>query len=389
MFTLNENESSHNNATMKVIGVGGAGGNALQYMVENQITGVQFISANTDSQALEGSKADHCIQLGAKVTSGLGAGCNPDIGKEAAIEDRERLQEALVGADMVFIAAGMGGGTGTGAAPVIAEIARANGSLTVAVVTKPFAAEGKKRMEVALGGIEELEHNVDSLIIIPNEKLLSVLGDVTVLNAFGEANRVLHNAVRGITELITCEGLINLDFADIKSIMSQTGNAMIGVGCSDGEGRAHEAAQAAVNNPLLDDIDLFGAHGLLVNITGGADLGIKEYNEIANYMNEFASEDAKVAIGAVVDKSIEDEIRVTLIATGFGKSQDIIDLPQQLKSGPAASDDTPRYVNKEDQSPVRAVIEKDARRLQARPHEDSPDYQEYLDVPSFLRNQID
>lgn len=384
-----------NNAVIKVIGVGGGGGNALEYMIKNHIANVDFVCINTDAQALEASSADSKLRLGGSLTNGLGAGCNPEVGREAAIEDRDKLQEMLAGTDMVFIAAGMGGGTGTGAAPIIAEIARANGSLTVAVVTKPFALEGERRADVAQAGINELKRNVDSLITIPNEKLLTVLGeDTTLLEAFAEADKVLYGAVQGIAELITCRGLINLDFADVKTVMSGTGMAMIGTGRASGEQRAYEAAHAAINNPLLDDVHLANANGMLVNITGGKNVKMPEFQEIGICMKELASKDATVAIGTVVDPSIEDEIRVTLIATGFGEIDDAGIAPPITH--PAAPEDLPQT---DDVKPI-GDDEYDVPTIyrNPQPSDNSADekesntdkeYQEILDIPAFLRQQVD
>ncbi|MGD8429246.1 MAG: cell division protein FtsZ, partial [Ectothiorhodospiraceae bacterium] len=303
MFELMDSFSQ--NAVIKVIGVGGGGGNAVQHMVAADVEGVDFICANTDAQALKNTSAKTALQLGANVTKGLGAGANPDVGREAAIEDRERIAEVLEGADMVFITAGMGGGTGTGAAPVVAEIAKDLGILTVAVVTKPFPFEGGKRMQVATNGIQALGKHVDSLITIPNEKLLSVLGkDLTLLNAFKSANDVLLGAVKGIAELITRPGLINVDFADVRTVMSEMGMAVMGSGQASGEGRAREAAERAIACPLLEDANIAGAHGILVNVTAGLDLSIGEFDEVGNAVKEFASDDATVVVGTVIDPEL-------------------------------------------------------------------------------------
>lgn len=307
------------NAIIKVIGVGGGGGNAVNHMVDCGIDGVEFICANTDAQALRKLQVNTVVQLGSELTKGLGAGTNPEIGKQAALEDRERLREIVEGADMVFLTAGMGGGTGTGAIPVIAEIAREMGILTVAVVTKPFQFEGKKKQQVAELGIKELEKHVDSLITIPNQKLLPVLGNnISLVNAFNAANDVLLDAVQGITELIVHPGLINVDFADVRTVMSDMGVAIMGSGSSSGENRAREAAEKAIACPLLEDINLQGAHGILVNITAAADLGIAEFDEVGNIVHEFASEDAIIKIGTAIDPDLEDEIKVTVVATGMG-----------------------------------------------------------------------
>ena len=306
-------------AVIKVIGVGGGGGNAVQHMLGASIDGVDFVCANTDAQALKASAAKTALQLGSDITKGLGAGANPDIGRQAALEDRERISDVLEGADMVFITAGMGGGTGTGAAPVVAQIAKEMGILTVAVVTRPFPFEGKKRSEVAAAGIDELAQYVDSLITIPNEKLLSVLGrDISLLDAFKAANDVLLGAVQGIAELITCPGLINVDFADVRTVMSEMGMAMMGSGSGRGTERARQAAEAAVSSPLLEDVNLSGARGILVNITSGMDLTMGEFEEVGNTVKAFASDNATVVVGTVIDQQMDDQVRVTVVATGIG-----------------------------------------------------------------------
>ena len=309
------------NAVIKVIGVGGGGGNAVAHMVNAGVDGVEFITANTDSQAIKQSGAKQQLQLGANVTKGLGAGANPEVGRQAALEDRERILEALDGADMVFITAGMGGGTGTGAAPVVAQLAKERGILTVAVVTKPFPFEGRRRMQVALKGIEELANHCDSLITIPNEKLITVLGrDATMVQAFRAANDVLLGAVQGIADLIVRPGLINVDFADVRTVMSEMGLAMMGSGTARGDDRAQAAAEAAISNPLLDEVNLSGANGVLVNITAGNDFTMREFDEVGRIIEEFASEDATVVIGTVLDPEMADEVRVTVVATGLGRS---------------------------------------------------------------------
>ncbi|MEE9342844.1 MAG: cell division protein FtsZ, partial [Gammaproteobacteria bacterium] len=308
MFELMDSYSQ--NAVIKVIGIGGGGGNAVQHMVEADIEGVDFICANTDSQALESMNARTTLQLGKSITKGLGAGANPDIGRQAAMEDRDRIQEVITGSDMLFITAGMGGGTGTGAAPVVAQVAKEMGILTVAVVTRPFPFEGGKRLNSAELGISELSQYVDSLITIPNEKLLSVLGkDVSLLSAFKSANNVLLGAVQGIAELITRPGLINVDFADVRTVMSEMGMAMMGSGSASGAERAREASEAAINSPLLEDIDLMGAHGILVNVTAGLDLSIGEFEEVGNTVKEFASENATVVVGTVIDPDMQEDLR--------------------------------------------------------------------------------
>jgi len=317
MFELMDAYSQ--SAVIKVIGVGGGGGNAVSHMVASGIEGVDFICVNTDAQALKASKIKTSLQIGCNITKGLGAGADPEIGRQAAMEDRDRIVEVIEGCDMLFITAGMGGGTGTGAAPVVAQIARELGILTVAVVTKPFVMEGTKRSMVADHGIAELTKNVDSLITIPNQKLLTVLGpSTTLLDAFKAANQVLQGAVQGIAELITRPGLINVDFADVRTVMSETGMAMMGSGTAGGESRARQAAEAAVSSPLLEDINLAGAHGILVNVTAGLDLSIGEFEEVGNIVKEYASEDATVVVGTVIDPDMSNQIRVTVVATGLG-----------------------------------------------------------------------
>jgi cell division protein FtsZ len=319
MFELMDAYSQ--SAVIKVIGVGGGGGNAVSHMVTSGIEGVDFICINTDAQALKASKIKTSLQIGANITKGLGAGADPEIGRQAAMEDRDRIIELIEGCDMLFITAGMGGGTGTGAAPVVAQIARELGILTVAVVTKPFQMEGNKRSMVADHGISELTKNVDSLITIPNQKLLTVLGPATtLLDAFKAANQVLQGAVQGIAELITRPGLINVDFADVRTVMSETGMAMMGSGSAGGESRARQAAEAAVSSPLLEDINLAGAHGILVNVPAGLDLSIGEFEEVGNIVKEYASEDATVVVGTVIDPDMSNQIRVTVVATGLGNS---------------------------------------------------------------------
>lgn len=317
MFELVDNMPQ--NAVIKVVGVGGGGGNAVKHMIANTVEGVDFICANTDAQALKNVAAQTVLQLGNSMTKGLGAGANPDVGRQAAIEDRERIAEALYGADMVFITAGMGGGTGTGGAPVVAEVAREMGILTVAVVTKPFPFEGRKRMVVADEGIKKLQSHVDSLIIIPNEKLLAVLGkNTSLLDAFKAANDVLLGAVQGIADLIIRPGMINVDFADVRTVMSEMGMAMMGTGSARGENRAREAAEAAIRSPLLEDVNLQGARGILVNITAGMDLSLGEFTLVGDTIEEFASSDATVVVGTVIDPDMKDELRVTVVATGLG-----------------------------------------------------------------------
>jgi cell division protein FtsZ len=323
-MALLEFDDNHNHARIKVIGVGGGGGNAINTMISCRLEGVDFVAANTDLQALESNQAQIKIPLGSRLTKGLGAGANPEIGRNAAMEDRERIAEVLQGADMVFVTAGMGGGTGTGAAPVIAEVARELGALTVGVVTKPFGFEGKKRRRHADDGILNLARAVDTLITIPNERLLSVAGQkTTMLDAFRKADDVLLNAVQGISDLITIPGLINVDFADVKTIMSSMGRALMGTGRASGERRAIEAAQQAISSPLLEDVSITGATGILINITGGPDLTLFEVNEASSLIQEAAHEDANIIFGSVIDPNICDEVRITVIATGFDNCKDL------------------------------------------------------------------
>ena len=317
MFEIIDQET-RDGAVIKVIGVGGCGGNAVEHMIARGLTGVDFICANTDAQALRRSTARVQLQLGTTLTRGLGAGARPEIGRDAAMEDRDRIAELIDGADMLFITAGMGGGTGTGAAPIIADIAKSLNVLTVAVVTRPFHFEGK-RQRVAQSGIEELGKRVDSLIIIPNDKLMQVLGDdVSVLDAYASANDVLHGAVSGIAEVINNPGLVNVDFADVRTVMGEVGMAMMGSASAGGEGRARAAAQGAVRSPLLEDVNLAGARGVLVNITAASDLRMKEYHEVMHTIKEFTADDAMVIVGTVIDDAMSDELRVTMIATGLG-----------------------------------------------------------------------
>jgi cell division protein FtsZ len=388
MFTLMDSYTQ--NAVIKVVGVGGGGGNAVEHMVRADIEGVEFICANTDAQALRNASARTTLQLGSNITKGLGAGANPEVGRQAALEDRDRIIEVLDGADMVFITAGMGGGTGTGGVPVVAQAAKELGILTVAVVTKPFPFEGRKRAQVAEEGIRELTGYVDSLITIPNEKLLSVLGkSVSLLDAFRAANDVLLGAVQGIADLITRPGLINVDFADVRTVMSEMGMAMMGSGCGKGENRARDAAEAAIASPLLEDVDLDGARGILVNVTGGLNMSIGEFEEVGNTIKDFASDSATVVVGTVIDPEMSDELRVTVVATGLGRPEPAsvpVDLTQE--------------------HPVRLVRknsgEVDYQRLERpavfrnQPAEeaavalrDGTTNLDYLDVPAFLRRQAD
>lgn len=400
-------------AVIKVVGVGGGGGNAVEHMVRESIEGVEFISINTDAQALRKTSVNSVIQIGGDITKGLGAGANPQVGRDAALEDRDRIKEELSGADMVFIAAGMGGGTGTGAAPVIAEVARELNILTVAVVTKPFSFEGKKRLAFAEQGIEELSKHVDSLITIPNEKLLKVLGrGITLLEAFASANDVLKNAVQGIAELITRPGMINVDFADVRTVMSEMGHAMMGSGVAKGEDRAEEAAEMAISSPLLEDIDLAGARGVLVNITAGLDMRLDEFETVGNTVKAFASDNATVVIGTSLDPDMADEIRVTVVATGIGneKKPDItLVAGGKAKVAPVAQPQTQPQAVTSQHVTVNKVEEKTAPTLQDKPQvipqpttsassgssasqSAAPKADKesgYLDIPAFLRRQAD
>jgi len=382
------------NAVIKVIGVGGGGGNAVEHMLSGSIEGVEFICANTDAQALKNSSARTILQLGTDVTKGLGAGANPEIGQQAALEDRERIMSVLEGTDMVFVTAGMGGGTGTGAAPVVAQVAKELGILTVAVVTRPFPFEGRKRALVADEGIKELTQHVDSLIVIPNEKLMSVLGrDASLLDAFKAANNVLYSAVQGISELITRPGLINVDFADVTTVMLEMGMAMMGSGRAKGEGRARKAAMDAISSPLLEDIDLSGARGILVNMTAGLDLTIGEFEEMGDVVREFASDNATVVVGTVLDPEMQDELRVTVIATGVGPAAK----PQSERPPVKMVPTIPEKVVKS--GDYKEFDKPTVTRLQQgqnaeKPNSlstDTPEAQsgDYLDIPAFLRRQAD
>ena len=384
MFTFEPVGSQGDDAVIKVIGVGGGGGNAVEHMVRESIEGVHFIAINTDAQALRNSGAETTVQIGNNITKGLGAGANPEIGREAALENREEIRQMLEGSDMVFIAAGMGGGTGTGAAPVVAEVAKELGILTVAVVTKPFNFEGKKRMSYALQGIEELSKHVDSLITIPNDKLLKVLGKgVSLLEAFKAANDVLLGAVQGIAELITRPGLINVDFADVRTVMREMGTAMMGTGFARGDDRAEEAAEKAISSPLLEDVDLAGARGILVNITAGMDVTMEEFEIVGNAVKAFASENATVVVGAVIDPNMQDELRVTVVATGIGQDRK----PEITLVKNAQKSERPlRSLLQETQAqhyeePRSKVVNAEPAQSRAEP--------DYLDIPAFLRKQAD
>ena len=373
------------NAVIKVIGVGGGGGNAVMSMLESQIHGAEFILANTDSQALRDVKGATMIQIGSAITKGLGAGADPEIGREAALEAKEELSSAIEGADMLFIAAGMGGGTGTGAASVIAQIARDAGILTVAVVTKPYEFEGSKRMQHAEHGIEALNEWVDSLIVIPNEKLSLVYGDdESIFSSFDNANDVLKGAVKGIAEIITIRGFMNVDFADVKTVMSGRGKAMMGSGFATGEGRADKAVQAAIDSPLLDNIDLQGASGVLVNITAGADLSSKEFSTIGERVKGIANEDATVIIGCIKEEDNLGELRVTLIATGFDESEEIEESGMELNNDTNQSTLNPNTVSAssttsptsyDNVSTKESIVDKTSA--------------DNIDIPAFLRQQAD
>ncbi len=403
-------DSIPKSAEIKVIGVGGGGGNAVKNMIDREVDGVDFICANTDSQALKDITGCTLLQLGNGMTKGLGAGANPELGRQAAIEDRDRIADVLEGADMVFITAGMGGGTGTGAAPIVADVARELGILTVAVVTRPFHFEGRKRMLVAEEGIRELKDRVDSLITVPNEKLLAVLGkSTTLLDAFKAANDVLLGAVQGIADLIIRPGMINVDFADVRTVMSEMGMAMMGSGRASGESRAREAAEGAVHSPLLEDIDLRGARGILVNITAGPDLSLGEFAEVGDTVEEFASDNATVVIGTVIDPAMGDQLRVTVVATGLGRPEDSVRsaaptkvIDNTLKPGgeidygmldrptvtrrPRGRASAASAVDTDHQVDHRAVAqEREMRRAEVRQEIDM----DYLDIPAFLRRQAD
>jgi len=388
MFELMDSHGEE--AVIKVIGVGGGGGNAVEHMVSQSIEGVEFIAVNTDAQVLRSSSADVTLQIGSSVTKGLGAGADPNIGREAAHEDRETIRQALDGADMVFITAGMGGGTGTGAAPEVAKIAREMGILTVAVVTKPFPFEGKKRTSFAEQGIVELANNVDSLITIPNEKLLKVMGPGTpLLQAFSAANDVLRGAVQGIAELITRPGLINVDFADVRTVMSEMGKAMMGSGAASGPDRAEEAAESAIASPLLEDIDLSGARGILVNITAGPDFAIDEFETVGNAVKAFASENATVVVGTVIDMEMTDELRVTVVATGIGAERKP-DISLVSSEGSRLTQSAKEYGSTHSSEPRSAVGGTEGNQALKADDSAQPDNDlEYLDIPAFLRKQAD
>ncbi|CAD5199229.1 cell division protein FtsZ [Pseudomonas sp. FEN] len=397
MFELVDNVPQ--SPVIKVIGVGGGGGNAVNHMVKSNIEGVEFICANTDAQALKNIGARTILQLGTGVTKGLGAGANPEVGRQAALEDRERIAEVLQGTNMVFITTGMGGGTGTGAAPIIAEVAKEMGILTVAVVTRPFPFEGRKRMQIADEGIRALSESVDSLITIPNEKLLTILGkDASLLSAFAKADDVLAGAVRGISDIIKRPGMINVDFADVRTVMSEMGMAMMGTGCASGPNRAREATEAAIRNPLLEDVNLQGARGILVNITAGPDLSLGEYSDVGSIIEAFASEHAMVKVGTVIDPDMRDELHVTVVATGLGarieKPVKVID--NTLQTSQSAAAQAPSQARQEMPSvnyrdlDRPTVMRNQAQAGAATAAKMNPqDDLDYLDIPAFLRRQAD
>jgi cell division protein FtsZ len=388
MFVLADTENQ--GAVIKVVGVGGGGGNAVTHMISSGIEGVDFVCINTDAQALKHSRVKASLQIGSNITKGLGAGADPEVGRQAAMEDRDRIVELVDGSDMIFITAGMGGGTGTGAAPIVAQVAKELGILTVAVVTKPFEMEGNKRHALADQGIGELGKYVDSLITIPNQKLLTVLGgDTTLLDAFKAANQVLQGAVQGIAELITRPGLINVDFADVRTVMAETGMAMMGSGAATGENRARAAAEAAISSPLLEDVNLSGAHGLLINVTAGMDLRTSEFHVVGDTIKQFASEDATVVVGYVIDPEMTDQIRVTVVATGIGRPMAARGLPpgtqpqvQVVAGGRAARRPLENYSDLDIPTHTRwrRAVGDDVR-------VDSDE--SYLDIPAFLRRQAD
>ncbi|MFW2404347.1 MAG: cell division protein FtsZ [Gammaproteobacteria bacterium] len=384
MFELMDGYSQ--NAVIKVLGVGGGGGNAVKHMVTCGIEGVDFICANTDSQALQSANVRTALQIGCNITKGLGAGADPEVGRQAAMEDRDRILEVIEGADMLFITAGLGGGTGTGAAPVVAQVARELGILTVAVVTKPFTMEGGKRLSVADQGIAELGKYVDSLITIPNEKLLSVLGpETTLLDAFKSANEVLQGAVQGIAELITRPGLINVDFADVRTVMGEMGMAMMGSGAAAGEDRSREAAEAAISSPLLEDINLQGARGILVNVTAGMDLSIGEFQQVGDTVKECASDDATVVVGTVIDPEMGNNIRVTVVATGLGQPLTRQQQPPVRVVSPPPTAEPPNWGDLDRPTAQRNKPVPAADNLATA---QQPEF-DLLDIPAFLRRQAD
>jgi cell division protein FtsZ len=396
-------EDTNENAIIKVVGVGGGGGNAVNHMVASDVEGVDFICANTDAQALGKMAASTALHIGGDMTKGLGAGANPDVGRQAAVSDREQIADSLRGADMVFITAGMGGGTGTGAAPIVAEVAKEMGILTVAVVTKPFPFEGKKRMKIAEEGIRELQEQVDSLIIIPNEKLLPVLGkNTSLIKAFGEANDVLKGAVQGIADLIIRPGMINVDFADVRTVMSEMGMAMMGTGHARGDERAAEATEAAIKSPLLEDVDLKGASGILVNITAGMDLSLGEFAEVGEIVEEYASDNATIVVGTVIDPDMSEELKVTVVATGLAKAQQagarVVNSdvttggPTQVEvktAPPTASDFSQLELPTVIRNRQAKQAEQSAEAQEPVQQKTGTDDMEFLDIPAFLRRQAD
>ncbi len=388
MFEIMEKDSQE--AVIKVIGVGGCGGNAIEHMITKNLSGVEFICTNTDMQALKKSSAKTILQIGSEITKGLGAGAKPEVGREAALEDRDRIAETIEGADMLFITAGMGGGTGTGAGPIIAEVAKEMGILTVAVVTKPFAFEGK-RSKVATDGLEELSQYVDSLIVIPNEKLMEVLGEeVPFLEAFRAANDVLHNAVSGIAEIINCPGLVNVDFADVRTVMSEMGMAMMGSAEASGPERARIAAEQAVASPLLEDVNLANARGVLINITASSSFKMKEYYDVMNTIKEFTAEDATVIVGNVMDENMGDRLRVTMVATGLNGAIPRRQQKPELRVMTTVMNGTnnqPMFVGGEIEDETPAVFSQNNRRAQVEAMKMSG-VEEY-DIPAFLRKQAD
>lgn len=393
-------DSATQSAVIKVVGVGGGGGNAVSHMVSSEVDGVEFICANTDAQALAKMSLHTALHIGGELTKGLGAGANPEVGRSAALEDREHIVAALQGADMVFITAGMGGGTGTGAAPIVAEVAKEMGILTVAVVTKPFPFEGRKRMKIAEEGIRELQDRVDSLIIIPNEKLLPVLGkNTSLIKAFGAANDVLKGAVQGIADLIIRPGMINVDFADVRTVMSEMGKAMMGTGVARGDDRAREATEAAINSPLLEDIDLKGASGILVNITAGMDLSLGEFAEVGEVIEGYASDNATVVVGTVIDPDMSEELKVTVVATGLGRAEQVearvvnsdIDRPSQPQVTRTVATPTAGFTDLDTPTIIRnRKTEQQTLPLeQPMMQKTGTDDMEFLDIPAFLRRQAD
>ena len=376
-------------AVIKVIGVGGGGGNAVHYMLNHAVEGVEFVVANTDSQAMRAIPADRTLQLGGDITKGLGAGANPDVGRNAAIEDRDAIVDVLTGTDMVFITAGMGGGTGTGAAPVVAEIARDLGILTVAIVTRPFGFEGRRRAHVADQGITALEKHVDSLIVVPNEKLLPVLGkNSSLMAAFGEANNVLHGAVRGIADLIIRPGMINVDFADVRTVMSEMGKAMMGTGAATGEDRAVTAAEVAIRSPLLEDVDLSGARGILVNITSGPDFTLGEFDQVGKVVEQISDENANVVIGTVIDPEMSDQICVTVVATGLG---DMLSPKTVVDNGQLNNEAREAFNSADAPQILRAQAIGNTALAQDLTGEisNTQEIERILNIPAFLRRQAD